>query len=616
MYLSNTYDINSIESLTFKEGVRRRVQMYLGSDDLEGTYQALKEIINNSTDEALAGYGKRIELTVNEKDNRVSVRDYGRSVPFGIRENGENVLVSIYSQSHTGGKFSHEAYKNASGLNGVGGSCVCLSSLYFKVESYRDGKCARAEFKKGDLVSYKEEKTTNKTGTYVEFIPDKEVFSNGEIGYSYDRICNDIQDISYLYPGIEFVVSNGISTKTYCAKNGIVDFVSDNVKNPLQKHIITGSATDGTDSVEIAFQWGTKYETPYVFVNGLRCPELGTPATGAKTAITKTFNNLANENFDGEYIRKNMFYVINCKVENPSFANQTKSKINNASLRQLASTAFTAALKEMNIKYSTEFNTIVEMLRKVEKAERAADRARQSVLTATNNIEKNQKKKVFSSDKLKDAEFLGQESTLLIVEGLSAASSMAVARDIKRYGILAIRGKLVNCLAHTEEKIFENEEINLLLSAMNIIPGKYNANKLRYGKIAICSDSDSDGFHIGLLIMAAIYKLAPQFLQENRLCWLRSPLYIEKIGKKEKYYFTDEEIKDVKITGELQRNKGLGSLSAEQAKNSMFNPENQRMDVLIPDTESLNLLAQLMGEDNSYRKTFIFENVDFSEIHE
>ena len=145
---------------------------------------------------------------------------------------------------------------------------------------------------------------------------------------------------------------------------------------------------------------------------------------------------------------------------------------------------------------------------------------------------------------------------------------------------------------------------------------KYNANKLRYGKIAICSDSDSDGFHIGLLIMAAIYKLAPQFLQEGRLCWLRSPLYIEKIGKKENYFFTDEEIKDVKISGELQRNKGLGSLSPQQAKNSMFNPKNQRMDVLIPDEESLTMLSQLMGEDNSYRKTFIFENVDFSEIHE
>ena len=611
-----SYDINSIQSLTFKQGVRTRIQMYLGSDDIEGTYQALKEIINNSTDEALAGYGKKIEITVDETLNKVSVRDYGRSVPFGIRENGENVLVSIYSQSHTGAKFGHDAYKNASGLNGIGGSCVCLSALDFIVRSFRDGSYAEAIFHKGDLISYKEEKTKEKTGTYVEFIPDSEVFSNGEIGYSYERICADIKDISYLYPGIEFIVSCGKEIKTYCAKEGIVDFVKENIQKPLQKHIITASASDGTDTVEIAFQWGTKYETPYVFVNGLRCPELGTPVTGARAAITKTFNNLSGQNFEGEYIRKNLLYVINCKVENPSFANQTKTKINNPSLRTLATNAFTAALKEMNTKYSNEFNTIVTMLEKVTKAEAAADRARQSVLQATFQIEKNQKRKVFSSDKLKDAEFLGQDSTLLIVEGNSAASSMAVARDIKKYGILAIRGKIINCLAHNEEKIFANEEINLLLSAMNIVPGKYNPNKLRYGRIAICSDSDSDGFHIGLLIMAAIYKLAPQFLNEGRLCWLRSPLYIEKIGKKENYFFTDEEIKDVKINGELQRNKGLGSLSPQQAKDSMFNPKNQRMDVLIPDETSLELLAQLMGEDNSYRKTFIFDNVDFSEIHE
>ena len=158
----------------------------------------------------------------------------------------------------------------------------------------------------------------------------------------------------------------------------------------MQKHIITGSATDGTDSVEIAFQWGTKRETSYVFVNGLRCPELGTPVTGARTALTKVFNNLADEEFDGEYIRKNLFYVINCKVENPSFANQTKSKINNPSLRTLASNAFTSALKEMATKYNSEFNTIAEMLRKVEKAEAAAERARKQVLDATKDIEKNQ----------------------------------------------------------------------------------------------------------------------------------------------------------------------------------------------------------------------------------
>ena len=318
------YDIDSIQSLDFREGVRTRIQMYLGSDDNEGTYQALKEIINNSTDEALAGYGGQIDITLDTSDNSISVRDYGRGVPFGIREDGENVLVSIYTKSHTGGKFSHDVYKNASGLNGIGGSCVCLSSEVFHVISYRDGTKADAIFDKGNLIFYKESKTTEKNGTWISFSPDPEVFSNGPIGYDYVRICKDIEDISYLYPGITFTVSDKTQTHSYCAKNGIVDFITNNVKKPLHKHILTASASDGTDSIEIALQWGVRSETAYVFVNGLRCPEGGTPVTGAKTAITKTFNTLADASFEGEYIRKNLFYVINCKVENPSFANQTK----------------------------------------------------------------------------------------------------------------------------------------------------------------------------------------------------------------------------------------------------------------------------------------------------
>ena len=378
--MEKTYDIDSIKSLDFRTGVRTRINMYLGSDDIEGTYQALKEIINNSTDEALAGFGKRIEIVVDTKENTVSVRDYGRGVPYGIREDGENVLVSIFTKSHTGGKFGHEVYKNASGLNGIGGSCVCLSALAFKVVSYRNRRYACAYFDKGILQSYTEGKTEEKDGTYIKFSPDPEVFSNGAIGYDYDRICQDIQDISYLYSGIEFVVSDGTQTKTFCAKNGIIDFVTKNVKNSLHKHIITGSASDGTDSLEIAFQWGVRSETAYVFVNGLRCPEGGSPITGARTAITKTFNSLAEASFEGEYIRKNLFYVINCKVENPSFANQTKSKVNNASLRTLASTAFTNALKDMNQQYPSEFNAIVDMLTKIEKAEAAATRAREAVL--------------------------------------------------------------------------------------------------------------------------------------------------------------------------------------------------------------------------------------------
>lgn len=487
------YGIEDIKSLSFREGVRERIQMYLGSDDLEGTYQALKEIINNSTDEALAGYGNKIEITLDKNTNNITVRDYGRGVPFGIREDGENVLISIYSKSHTGGKFEEGAYKNASGLNGIGAKCVCLSSDNFTVKSFRDGKGAEAIFKKGNFVSYKEFDTRESNGTFVSFSPDPEVFKNGEIGYSYEKICNDIKDISYLYSGITFTISCEKEKKSFCAKNGIVDFVKENNKKPLHQHIITNTVVDDNgDKVEIAFQWGDGKEEGYVFVNGLRCPEGGTPVTGAKGALTRTFNSLSGQSFDGDSIRDGLFYVINCSVSQPSFANQTKSKINNANLRTLASNAFSDGLKQMKVKYASEFTTVVDLMKKIAKAEAAAEKARQQVLSATKEIEKNQKKKVFASDKLKDAEFLGQNSILLICEGDSALGGMSQARDYTKYGLMAIRGKIINCLSNPEEKIFENEEIKLLLSAMNIVPGKYNASKLRYGKLAICTDADSD----------------------------------------------------------------------------------------------------------------------------
>ena len=615
------YGINEIQSLSFKEGVRSRIQMYLGSDDLEGTYQAFKEIINNATDEAIAGFGKKIEISVSEKENYVSVIDYGRGVPFGIRENGENVLVSIYSRSHTGGKFEEGAYKNASGLNGIGAKCVCLSSEKFEVQSNRDGKFAAAYFEKGELISYHEGETNSPNGTYVRFKPDVEVFKNGKIGYSFKRICDGIKNISYLYSGITFQVTNDDTkeVQTYCAKNGIIDFVKDNNSKPLHKHIIYDTITDTNgDKLEIAFQWGSGKEQSYVFVNGLLCPEGGSPITGAKTSITRTFNSLSKQNFDGDAIRGGLFYVINCSVSQPSFANQTKSKINNTNLRTMASNCFGNALKQMKVKYTEEFESIVELLKKIAKAEAAAERARKQVLDATKDIEKNQKKKVFASDKLKDAEFLGQNATLLIVEGDSAAGGIAKARDYKNYGILAIRGKILNCLAHPEEKIFQNEEIKLLLSAMNIVPGKYNSSRLRYGRIGICTDADADGYHIGLLIMAALRYLAPEFLNEKRLCWLRSPLYIVKNGKNESYYFTDEEFNKVrgKLKGEVTRAKGLGALSVEQAHKSMFTSEFQRMDVLEPDPNSLMMLEELMGNDVGPRRDFIFNHIDFSEIRE
>ena len=317
-------------------------------------------------------------------------------------------------------------------------------------------------------------------------------------------------------------------------------------------------------------------------------------------------------------IRKGLVYIVNIRHPHPIYQNQTKNKIQNTELRGYTQTVFTEAIKDFANNHKDEFNKIIEILNRDRKAELAADKARLKVLQATNEIEKNQKRKVFASDKLKDAEFLGKDSILLIVEGNSAASSIVKARDYTKYGVLAIRGKIINPLSNNEEDVFENEEIKLLLSAMNIVPGKYDNRKLRYGKIGICVDADSDGYHIALLIMAVLQYLAPQFIQENRLCWLRSPLYIVKNGKQEQYFFTDEDFDKVRktIKGEINRAKGLGALSVDQAHNSMFTEKYQRLDILQPTENAIQLLYNLMGDDSSLRKEFIFNNVDFSQLRE
>ena len=610
-----SYGINDIEHLEFREGVRQKISMYLGSDDTEGIYQAFKEIVNNSTDEALMGYGNQIDITVDEETNCVSIRDYGRGVPFGIRDNGENVLVSIYTTSHTGGKFGKGAYKNSSGLNGIGGSAVCLSSKTFEVISFRDGKNASLDVYEGNVVDYTEGTTTEDNGTYVRFAPDKTVFKNMNEHYSFERICSEIQNLAYLNKGIKFTVSNFKEVKEFYSKNGIADFINHKAENALMKPIIC-SAKDDRDEVEVAFMWATGGEQSYVFVNGLFCPEGGAPITGAKTAITSVIKKLSGEDLAPELIRKGLIYAINCKVAEPSFANQTKTKINNPNLRTLASQAFREGLQ--TFAKSKDCDKILKMLSKFQKAEKAAERARKQVLDTAREIKKNQNKRVFNADKLKDAEFLGEDSTLLIVEGNSAGGAMANARDYKKYGILSLRGKILNPLSNTEERIANNEEIKLILKALNIVPGEYNSKKLRYGKVCICTDSDSDGFHIGLLVMSVLYYFAPEFLFEGRLGWLRSPLYIVKNGKEESYYFTDEEMNAVRgtITGEVQRNKGLGSLSDDQAHRSMFTPEFQRIDTFVLTEESEKLLLELMGDEVAPRKEFIFENVDFSEIRE
>lgn len=616
-----SYDINSIESLSFKDGVRQRIQMYLGSATTEGLWEGLKEIINNSTDECMAGYGKEIIITIKEKEQEFSVRDFGRSVPFGFRENGENVLVSIFSKAHTGGKFNHKSYAQSVGTNGIGSSATCLSSDYFQVESYRDGTAAIARFEKGENTFYEEKKTSEPTGTYIFYKPSKEVFKDAEESLTFNRICSEIENISYLNSGIKFTVIDKDNDKEqiFFSQNGISDFILHKVKNPLMSKPILCSKKDATDEVEVALIWTKDKEASYCFVNGGSCPDGGAPITGVKTSITNTLKKLIGKDIDADLFRRGLCYVVNCKVANPSFEGQTKSRVNNSNLRTLAGQATKEGLEEFG--QSSEFKSIADMILKLEKAERAADRAREAVLNHTKEMNEVRKQKLAFIDKLSDAEILGQNAMLCITEGDSAGSSVAMGRDTKNTGILRIKGKMLNTLKAEDEKIFANEEIKLLLYALGVDINNYNPSKLRYGKIAICADQDIDGKHIALLIMTNLYKLCPQFLKENRLYWLQSPLFIEydKNNEPIKWWYTNEEFdKDRnKTKGTVKRVKGLGQLSEKDLKATMFSTTGgQRLDHITYSEEGAQRLKDLMGEDIQPRKDYVFNNIDFSQYGE
>ena len=614
------YTINDIESLSFKDGVRQRIAMYLGSADMQGVYNAIQEIISNSIDEFYMGYGSKIVIELD--GNNIHIRDWGRGVPFGIKADGSNTLVDIYSRAHTGGKFNDKVYNSVAGLNGIGAKATCLSSIEFQVRSYRSGMMGFAHFKKGELVDYQEGPQEGKVqdGTSIRFEPDPEVYNLEPIVIDFDVLCARCKNLSYLTRGFTFDLWDKKKNKhvVYCAKNGLLDLIKDNADSAIHSTPVYHTIKEGPIEAEIAMMWTKGKEKSFTFTNGLHQSEGGTSLTGVKTAITNFIKKQFKGEFDGDMARTGLVYAVACKIPNPSFANQTKTKINNPELRGIAQRAAGAGLEDFTRKKANEFQIITDFLAKERKAEQAAERARRQVLDAVKDIEKNQKKKMFASDKLKDAEFLGENSTLLIAEGDSALGGLALGRDYTKYGIMAIRGKIINALSNPDEKVYNNEEIKLLLSALNIIPGKYDSKKLRYGKLAICTDADSDGYHIGLLIMAALAHLAPEFIKEGRLCWLRSPLYIVTNGKTESYYFTDEELEAnrSKIKGEVQRNKGLGSLEPEQAKKSMFDPTYQRLDVMEYSEDAMNLLYDLMGEDVEPRREFIMQNVDFSEIRE
>lgn len=614
------YTANDIVSLSAGRAFREKIGMYLSADRQEAINLGLRELIVNVQDEYEVYKPKNpyVKIRLDSKVRRISVSDNMRGIPVGVRDDGMNSLTAAFLIPHSGGKHTEGAYSSAVGINGEGNKVVCHTARWLEVYVKRDGKKYFQRFESTDegaraVEDVKVIGTSEDTGTLIEYEPDKKVY--GDVFIDVDKLRAMLQEMSYFTKGLKIILINDGKEEVFYSKNGLMDGLQSS--RAMSKPFSYFYETDDC-KVELALQWVSAKGNIKGYANGLYMPDGGAFITGFKTSLTRTFNSLAKKNYDGESIREVLDGFVSVKVKVGQFSNQAKTALANPEARTATSTAISNALKEFAIKRKADFEKVVELLAKVEKAEAAAERARKQVLDAVKDVERNQKKKVFSSDKLKDAEFLGQDSTLLIVEGDSALGGLSQARDYKKYGLMAIRGKILNCLSNPEEKIFQNEEIKLLLSAMNITPGRYDPKKLRYGKLAICTDADSDGYHIGLLVMAAIRYLAPKFLEEGRLCWLRAPLYIATSGNKRQYFFTDDEYNKVrgKIKGEIHRNKGLGEMSPEEARESMFTPEFQRMDVLTESPEAMLLLESLMGADVQPRTDFIFANVDFSEVRE
>ena len=492
--MNNNYTANDIVSLSAGRAFREKIGMYLSADRQEAINLGLRELIVNVQDEyeVYKPPDPKLVIKLDTKTREIWVQDNMRGIPVGIRDDGMNSLTAAFLIPHSGGKHTEGVYSSAVGINGEGNKIVCHTAEWLSVEVYRDNKVYHQSFHSDDEGAHadydvKEHPGSNQTGTLIQYVPDTRVY--GDIFIDIEALRKMLQEMAMFSTGLSITLEVDGKKETFFSKNGLIDGLSkeNRLSKPFSYHYETPDC-----KVDLALQWVSKKGLIRGYANNLFMPDGGAFISGFKTSLTRTFNSLAKTKYDGDTIRDVLDGFVSVKVKMGQFTNQQKTALANPEARAAASTAISNALKEFALKRKEDFDKVIELLAKVAKAEAAAERARKQVLEAAKDIEKNQKKKVFSSDKLKDAEFLGPNATLLIAEGDSALGGLAQGRDYTKFGIMAIRGKILNCLTHPDEKIYQNEEIKLLLSAMNIIPGKYNAAKLRYGRLAICTDADSD----------------------------------------------------------------------------------------------------------------------------
>lgn len=622
-----SYDANSIETLSFRDAIRSRAAMYMGSEDNQGVLQCIREIITNSIDEATMGYGNEIEVTLS-KNNRVKIRDNGRGAPFGKREDGTEALEAIYTMPHSGGKFSDKVYQNVAGLNGIGAKGTALTSDVFEVWSTRDGQAAYLRLEKGIKESFTISPTDSKYhGTIVSFIPSQEVYHLEPISIKFEDIKKMCRDWSYLYPQIVFILNNDLTGEKieYQSKNGLLDFLKNSGAKTIHKTPLHIVLKEDQIEAEIVMEWtDSRVETSFTFTNGLENSNGGTSLTGVKTALTNFFKKKIKGEGSPDTLRKGLLYAVSCKVPNPSFANQTKTKVNTPELRGLCQRATTQMLEDFERKHSDEFQKILDLLLKEVKADAAAERARRQVLETEKEINNEKKKRAILADKLKDCQIHGSDSgsILAITEGDSALGALAQGRPIDRVALLPIRGKIISALKHDQEKILQNEEVKAIFSALGCgFFNNYNSKKLRYQYVACASDADVDGASISNLITTLFFYMCPQFIKEGRLFRMKMPLFVLRYKDKTLYAFSEEErdmlLKKNGKPKEISRKKGIGENTPQETKESVFGAQRRWERVQIEDFEKYSeMMNMLMGPNVEERKQFIMKNVDFSNICE
>lgn len=621
------YNADSIQQLTFREGCRKRIGIYLGEANNNGVINGLLELVNNATDEAIVcERAKLIELEVSKK--WASCKDYGRGIPVGKNDYTDEVLINLLTENHSGGKFDDNAYGGKSrGLNGTGSAATCCSSDWFEVTSKRDGFEWFLRFEEGipcepKARQVKPLKHLDDTGTYIKYSPSQSVFQAEEINFDYERICELIKEYSYFNKGVKFIVKN-VDTgqhKTFLSKNGILDFAEEVIKKPVHKTPIYAKETMGDVDIEIVAQWTKGYERFYLFSNGGENKNGGTPVTGAKTALTRTINNIFKKSFTGDMARTGLVYVISIQLKNPIYSGQTKDSITNPELRGYCDKLFSDSIKLFMKQYPQEAELILDFLEKEDKAEKAAQKARDAIINQTKIIQAAAKKKTILADKLKDCEEHGENSILVLTEGDSALGSMAQARPTKHVALYPLRGKIINALKNNIEDVLDNNEVKDIITLLGAgIFDKYNEKKLRYGKIGIATDGDADGYNIMCLIVTLFSVVMPDFLHQGRLYWLRAPLYRLETAKGPIFAYSENELQALKkahVVKDVGYIKGLGELTPADTRQAFFGSDERLERFIIKDPATFSQLEMLMGEEVEDRRKFVFEKIDFEKVRD